>query len=487
MEQLCLELIDIEVSFLDRVVLDIPRLSVHQFDRIGIVGKNGEGKTTLLKLMEGTLSPNKGNVNRQVDFGYFDQTLKPTEKEVDYELLGKLSVPKTEIQNLSGGEQTRLRLAQLFSTYYQGMLIDEPTTHLDASGTDFLIEELKYYYGALVIVSHDRHLLDQLATKIWEIKNGIITEYAGNYSDYIDQKNLERKQQQQQHEKYVKDKNRLLKAAEDKMKKANKVTQTSKKVSKKDAKAKTNKMHMTKSKDTSQKSIQRAAKALEHRVEKLKAVEAPEEEKTLHFHQPPELRLHNKFPIMADRLTLKAGDKTLLKETSFQFPLGSTIAILGDNGAGKTTLLKHILSQGERLDVSPKVVFGTYQQMSYQFEKSETVLSFIKSKTDFQESKVRAALSSMNFKGNDLKKDVKQLSGGEAIRLTLCQLFLGRYNILVLDEPTNFLDLDCIIALEKFLKGYKGTVLLVSHDRAFVQRVADTVYEIKDKQLKLKK
>jgi len=189
---------------------------------------------------------------------------------------------------------------------------------------------------------------------------------------------------------------------------------------------------------------------------------------------------------MADRLTLKAGDKILLKEASFQFPLGNTIAITGKNGSGKTTLLRHIIQQGEGIIVSPKAVIGSYEQIGYEFEKDETVLAFMKERSDYDESKILAVLRAMNFTGNDLRKNVRHLSGGEAIRLVLCQLFLGRYNVLVLDEPTNFLDVFCIEALERFLKGYEGTVLLVSHDHMFIQRVADHIYVIENQQLKLR-
>jgi macrolide transport system ATP-binding/permease protein len=483
MEKVCLELENIELSFLDRVVLNIPKLAVHQFDRIGIVGKNGAGKSTLLKLMDGQMKPEKGQIKHFADFSYFDQLASPVEEEVDYELVGKLSIPQTEIENFSGGEQTRLKLAQIFSTYHEGMLIDEPTTHLDEEGTRFFIEELTYYYGALVLVSHDRYVLDQLVTKIWEIEDGRVTEYTGNYSDYVAQKEMQRKQQQEQHENYVKEKTRLLKAAEEKMKKADKITQANGHISKKETKAKANKMFMTKSKDTSQKAVQRAAKAIEQRVEKLQAVEAPKVDQALYFHQPSALKLHNKFPIMADRLTLKAGNKTLLKEASFQFPLGRTIAIKGNNGSGKSTLLRHIYQNEVGVILSPKAVIGRYEQMSYQFEKNESMLSFMKERSDYEERKIRAVLHAMNFTGNDLKKNVRDLSGGEAIRLVLCQLFLGRYNVLTLDEPTNFLDVFCIEALERFLHAYEGTVLLVSHDRTFIERVADSVYVIEDQKL----
>lgn len=486
MEKVCFELENIEVSYLDRLVLNIPRLAIHQFDRIGIVGKNGAGKSTLLKLMSGQIHPDQGIVNRLADFAYFDQLAAPEAGDIDPGLAGKLSIPKIDMNHLSGGEQTKLKLAGIFSNYYEGLLIDEPTTHLDREGTKFFIEELTYYYGALVIVSHDRYILDKLVTKIWEIEHGCVTEYTGNYSDYKAQKELKRTQQLEQHEKYLKEKSRLLKAAEEKMKKADKITQASGHISKKETKAKANKMFMTKSKETSQKAVQRAAKAIEQRVQKLEAVEAPKEDPTIHFHQHPALEMHNKYPIMGERITLKAGDRTLIKEANFQFPLGKIIAITGKNGSGKTTLLKAIFDRGEGTILSPKAVIGAYEQMDYQFEKSKPVFEFMKETSDYDESKIRSVLHSMSFTGNDLKKDVCRLSGGEAIRLVLCQLFLGRYNVLILDEPTNFLDVYCIEALERFLKAYEGTVLLVSHDKVFMDRVADCVYAIEEQQLVLK-
>lgn len=486
MENICIELDNIELSYLDRVILNIPKLTVYQFDRIGIVGKNGAGKSTLLKLMNGQIKPDKGHVKRFVDFAFFDQLTTPQKTEIDYELKGKLSIPETEIENFSGGEQTRLKLAQIFSNYHEGLLIDEPTTHLDAEGIQFFIKELSYYYGALIIVSHDRYVLDKLVTKIWEVEDGIVTEYTGNYSEYVAQKELQKRQQQEQHDKYLKEKSRLMKAAEEKMKKANKITLANGRMSKKETKAKANKMFMTKSKDTSRKAVQRAAKAIEQRVVQLKAVEAPKEEQTIRFHQSSALQLHNRFPIMAEHLTIKAGNKVLIEEAGFQFPLGKTIAITGNNGSGKTTLLRHILKRDEGIAISPKAVIGAYEQMDYQFTKDQSVFEFMKEKSEYDESKIRSVLHSMSFTENDLKKNVRNLSGGEAIRLVLCQLFLGRYNILVLDEPTNFLDVFCIEALERFIKTYEGTVLLVSHDRTFIDRVADCVYAIEDKKLVLK-
>ncbi|MEQ2528019.1 ABC-F type ribosomal protection protein [Robertmurraya yapensis] len=481
MEQICFELENIEVTYLDKEILKIDRLAIHQFDRIGIVGKNGAGKSTLLKLLAGIVKPSVGKIHGHVECGYFEQLEAPKAAEADPALMGKLDVPK-DSEQLSGGEQTRMKLAQLFTHYYEALLIDEPTTHLDQDGIAFLLDELKYYYGALILISHDRAVLDELVTTIWEVREGKVHVYTGNYSDYVAQKQLEREQQSQAHEQFLKEKSRLEKAAQEKMKKAEKIAQAGS-MTKREANAKPNKTFMTKSKGTSQKAAQRAAKAIEHRMERLEEVEAVQDERPIVFRQPKHLELHNKFPIMADRLTLQVKDRVLLEEVSFQIPLEKKIAITGSNGSGKSTLLEYIANNGPDLTISPKAKIGFFRQMSYQYGSDETVLQFLKNRSEYDESFLRSILHSMQFEGTDVLKNVKSLSGGEAIRLRLCELFLGEYNILLLDEPTNFLDINAVEALERFIKAYQGTILLVSHDKKFIENVGDMEFEIKEKKL----
>lgn len=476
MEQVCFELENIKMNYLDKEVLKIGRLAVHQFDRIGIVGNNGAGKSTLLKLLAGTIQPTIGTVKCHVDGGYFEQVEVPPVTEADAKLLGKLGIPQNDA-HLSGGEQTRLKLAQLFTNYHEALLIDEPTTHLDQEGISILLDELRYFYGALVLISHDRAVLDELVTTIWEVRNGEVYVYSGNYSDYVAQRQLKREQQEQAHEQFIKEKSRLEHAAREKMKKAEKIAQASN-MSKKESKALANRMIETKSKGTSQKAVHRAAKAIEKRMEKLHEVEAVQEEKHIVFRQSKALELHNKFPIMADQLTLQIENNVLLDEVSFQLPLGKKIAITGANGVGKSTLLHHLANGGQGLTISPKAKIGYFRQMSYQFTTDETVLQFLENRSTYEERALRSVLHAMQFVGTDIQKNVKFLSGGEAIRLQLCQLFLGEYNILLLDEPNNFLDIYAVEALERFIVAYKGTIVFVSHDQTFINNVADLQYTI---------
>ena len=195
--------------------------------------------------------------------------------------------------------------------------------------------------------------------------------------------------------------------------------------------------------------------------------------------------IHNKFPIRGEQVFLKKGEKTLLENCDFQFSLEKKIAIVGDNGTGKTTLLNHIVSNGEGIVLSPKVEFSVYKQMDYNFSRSKSVLSYLIERTDYSESVVRGILNNLGFSQSEIRKPLTALSGGEATRLSLALSFTKPSNILVLDEPTNFIDLTTIEALEELITTYMGTVLFTSHDSYFVDKIADEVYKLDKKKLTL--
>lgn len=480
MQNIQFEIKDVELTYLDKDIFSIERLAVHFMDRIGIVGPNGAGKTNLLRLLAGEIEPTKGKIHRHASFAYLKQMEFPGEEQADPKVLGKLQVPNIE-EGISGGEQTKIKIAQLLAAYNEALLIDEPTTHLDQQGIRYLRRELENYYGTLMLISHDRKLLDQLVTTIWEIRDGEIHVYSGNYTEYEEQKALEEYLQQEAHEQYLKEKARLEAAAQDKMQKAAKMTKGAKANARK--KEGTDRRLASKPKDVSQKAMQKSAKAMEKRMDQLEKVDAIQHERPIQFHRSKALELHHSFPVMGNQLTLKAGEKLLLEEVRFQFPLGKKIAITGANGSGKSTLLKAVYERQEGLEISPKVAFGFFDQLAYQEKSDETVLDSLKKTTDYEEGFLRSILHAMYFKGNSIYKKLCHLSGGEAIRLQLCRLFLGSYHILLLDEPTNFLDIQTTKALEAFFKGYPGTIIFVSHDAAFIENTADHVYEIKNKNI----
>jgi macrolide transport system ATP-binding/permease protein len=319
---------DIRVEFAGRDVLDIDEIAIYDYDRIGLVGANGAGKSTLLKVLLGELIVPGCNINRYGEFAYIPQLDEvSTEEEKDFKITGKLGVDRLERDNMSGGEETRLKIAQAFSKQVHGIFADEPTSHLDSEGIDFLIEQLKYFPGALFVISHDRYFLDQVADKIWELKDGKITEYWGNYSAYLHQKEEERKSQALAYEKFIAERSRLEKAAEKKRKQARKIEQKAK--AKKKNTERGGRLAHQKSQGSKEKKLHNAAKSLEHRMTALGNVEAPENLPKIRFRQSQALPLYNPFPIVGKDINKKYGDKVLFENASFQIPLGAKVALTG--------------------------------------------------------------------------------------------------------------------------------------------------------------
>lgn len=195
------------------------------------------------------------------------------------------------------------------------------------------------------------------------------------------------------------------------------------------------------------------------------------------------LELHNPFPIAGNEINKRFGDKVIFEDVSFQFPLGSKIAITGANGSGKTTLVDMIRNREDGITLSPKAEIGYFAQTGYKFERNQNMMAFMQENCDYPVSDIRAVLASMGFAHQDVRKDLAVLSGGEIIKLQLAKMLLGRYNILLMDEPSNFLDIPAVEALETLMKNYAGTILFISHDNRLIENVADSVFEAKEGKL----
>lgn len=239
----------------------------------------------------------------------------------------------------------------------------------------------------------------------------------------------------------------------------------------------------SKSKDSVQKNLHRQAKAATSRLEKLTEVKRPVPKKALQFPKHELAPLHNPYPLRVEHLTVSFGPNKILDDLSFQMPLGKKIAIVGDNGAGKTTLFQAILAKQHGITLSSKVKLVTYQQFDYRLQSDRPLLDVLMAESDWSEAPVRALLDHLGFSQTMVNNALSSLSGGEATRVAIARLFTRPSNFLILDEPTNFIDLKTIQALEELLQHYAGCVLFTSHDREFIQAVADEIWHLKDGKL----
>lgn len=473
---------DIRLEYNGRMVLDIDELDLYSYDRIGLVGENGAGKSTLFKVLTGEETPAGCTIYRTGSATLIPQLEEVTLKASDDPaLLSRLGVARIDPEKMSGGEETRLKIAAALSSQAHAIFADEPTSHLDREGIALLINQLKAFDGALLIISHDRYLLDAVVDKIWELKDGRITEYWGNYSDYMEQKETERQSHALQYEQMLQEKEHLERAAEEKRRQAQKMDKKAKGAKK--SNESTGRLGHQKSQGSKQKSMYGAAKSIEHRIEALEDIAPPERLRTVRFRQSNALELHNKFPLIGENIHLAYGKHILLEGASFIIPLGAKVALTGDNGTGKTSLFKMILSRDNGIMVSPKAVVGYFSQTGYKFSGNQTIIEFMQEDCDYHVSEIRAVLASMGFGPADIGKKLTVLSGGEMIKLLLSKMLMGRYNILLMDEPGNYLDLSSMEALERMMKSYAGTIVFISHDKRLIDNVADIVYEIRDKKI----
>lgn len=479
--ELILKAENIHLEYSGKEILDINDIEIYSYDRIGLIGDNGCGKSTLLNILSQKQSLPNAKLKNFGSVTYIPQLERSQlDADSDLSLLSRFGVSNLNQDTMSGGEETRTKIATAFSKQSHALFIDEPTCHLDEEGINLLIKNIDAFEGALLVVSHDRYFLDSVVDKIWELKDGKITEYWGGYSEYSQQKQEQYIKQAEEYKKIEKERQRLELSMLEKQKQAGQIDKKSKGSAKKNANESAGRLGHQKSTGTKQKKLFNAAKNLEQRIASLDDVSAPENKRMVRFKQSEALALHNKCPIMGNEINLSFGEKTIFKNANINIPLGAKVAITGANGTGKTSLFKMILDGAEGFNISPKAVIGHLEQTGYQLTNNQSIISFMQEDCDYQVPEIRSALAAMGFGPRDINKSLSVLSGGEIIKILLAKILLARYNILLLDEPSNYLDISSTLALESMMQNYAGTIVFISHDKRLVENVATIVYEIKD-------
>jgi len=504
-------LTDVSKSYGAQEVLRAVSLQVNPGEHVGLVGRNGAGKTTLLRLISGGEAPDVGTVERlrglrlgvlaqHVDFSgaetvidaaleVFDslRALEARMRELEHEmteasgaklervmheyseaqhtyeheggfsyharaeavLLG-LGFTKedfgTAAESLSGGEKNRLGLARLLLLEPDILLLDEPTNHLDVQAVEWLEDFLAAYKPAYMIISHDRFFLDHTVTRVLELEGGRVESYRGNYSAYL----AEREERREQRQRAYEQQQELIARTEEFIRR-NLAGQKTKQ-----------------------------AKSRRKMLEKLERVSTVREEEAASFRLRPTARTGERVLIL-DRLAIGFPTRTLARNISLVLRRGERLGIIGGNGTGKTTLLRTTLGEQPPLAGEARwgagVSVGYYDQRLLMIDDRHLVIEEIRSlaSSSVTDGELRGFLGRFLFTGDDVFKPVAALSGGEKGRLALAKLIYSRANVLVLDEPTNHLDIASREALEDALNDYDGTIIAVSHDRYFLDRIATKI------------
>lgn len=481
-------------SFAQTPLLADVDLHIQSSDRMGIVGPNGEGKTTLLNIIVGSEQPDGGIVRHGIP-AHARYYLTQSRHEIDHlqsrdfaeeflvlsERLGlSESLFNSEESDffkvLSGGERTKIALAMAFSSHAEMLVLDEPTNHLDANGIDWLISEANRYPGTLLAVSHDRFFLDQVVTRIVEVRNRRVQTFAGNYSFYAAERERQRQTQLRQFEATRKEQNRIENQIDELKQWAARGHQQAGKQGTLSERRQLGykQYHRAKAKKLAQR-----VKSQINRLEKLRdeCVTKPEPEKQVNFQLGSGIR-HGNSLIEATVLSKSYGGRVLFRDSDFYVKQGDRIGIYGPNGCGKTTLLKMIRREesvsGGQLWVSPSMQVA-YLTQTDESSSGETIWQTAKELPPGERTAFRILLANMGFTERHMQTSIAALSLGERTRLRLAELISHGHNLLLMDEPTNHLDVVSREELEKALRSYEGTIILVTHDRYLMDNVCDTL------------
>ncbi|MBD1381361.1 ribosomal protection-like ABC-F family protein [Metabacillus arenae] len=490
-------------SFGEHVILENISFDIKAGDRIGLVGYNGSGKTTLANLLYGDFQPDKGTIKalkkglsigylqQSVDYSAFDleKMLTGQEEGNVFELTSQLGLPEAHsweeerFTHLSGGERLKVALANIWAKSPDILLLDEPTNHLDMDGTSWLIERLKSFQGAVVIISHDRYFLDQTVTSILELSEKNITGYEGNYSEYRIEKKKRLEVQKHQYEVQQKYKERI----ENQMEQLKDWSSKAHRESTKQGDTKligAKEYHRVKAK---KRDIQVRSKMnrLKQELEKNK-IEKPKEEAKVYF-EFDQGGKRGKRILQATDIEKSYDERTLFNKSSFYVKHGERIGLIGKNGTGKTTLIKAIMGEEEltngELWTSDSIKIAYLSQDVSDLSVEKTTLEILNISDREKIFKARTMFANMGMKESLLEQPVSTLSLGQRTRVKLVKMLLSDYDILILDEPTNHLDLPSREQLEDTLSEFTGTLLIVSHDIYFIEKLCGQLLVIENKKI----
>ena len=465
-----LEINRLEKSFGERKLFSLERLAVYPGDKIALVGANGKGKTTLLRLIAGEEQPDAGRITVRGHLAVIGQLGEPQDAERDARTAARLGFALEGTH--SGGERTKALIAAAFAQQPDLLLADEPTTNLDISGIEQLECMLKAFRGALLLISHDQQLLANVCNKVLSLEDGEFTLYACGYYDYLEQREREKAAHQARYDAYIAERERLARVAAEKARQSASIKRPPRRMG--SSEARLHKMGGQRQKAK----LDRAAKAARSRLEQLEKVEKPWRHKPIAFDIHAAGILHSPVLVSADGLTKSYGDRVVLDNCRFVIPNGRKTALLGPNGAGKTTLLNMIAHGEEGIQRCAGLKIGYYRQDASGLNDSASILQNAKAQSVYDETFVRTILARLLFRRDELHHPASVLSGGERLKLALACVILSDFNLLLLDEPTNFLDAESRRALTDVLAAYPGAVLFASHDRAFISAVADRIISL---------
>ena len=472
---LLIECNNIKKYYNDKMILDVDNLKVYLQDKIGVVGLNGVGKTTLINILSKNLEPDEGWVKLYGKAEYISQLDTLDYTDISSEMASRFSIKTTWDKYMSGGEKTRFKLARALDSESKIIFADEPTSNLDIEGIEIIEEKFSEYKGAFMVISHDRSLLDKLCNKIIEIDNGKIKVYTGNYSDYRKQKVHERDRAQFEYEEYVNEKRRLIGVIEETKHKVKSIRNAPRRMG--NSEARLHRMGGQKAKVKLEKKV----KSLRTRIEHLDIKEKPKEEIKINLDiLDSNNRLHSKIIIEGKKINKAFKDKIIFKNAEFNIYNGAKIALIGPNGSGKSTLIKMIMNNEDCIRIAQRAKIGYFSQDLNILNKDLNILENVMESSIYPESYVRLLLARLLFRGESIYKKVEILSGGEQVKVSFAKILLQDINLLILDEPTNYLDINSLEVIEDALKDYDRTLLVVSHDRQFINSVANQIMIIEN-------